>query len=95
MPVTDHPRLSVDSARQREHALTAIVLAQQDWPEVLRIAASASDIDQARAAVEARFGVDAEQATAMLDLQFGRLSEADRRRAREELDAVRTRLAGQ
>ena len=93
--MTDHPRLPPSGARQREHALSAVVLAQQEWAEVLRVTASAGDVGQSRAAVVERFGVDAEQATVMLDLQFGRVCEADRRLAQEELDAVRALLAGE
>jgi DNA gyrase subunit A len=78
--------------RGREHVLTAIFQAQQEWADVLALISDTANEDDARAAVRAGLGIDDAQASAVLSLSFRRVSAFDRERVQGELEELRRRV---
>jgi DNA gyrase/topoisomerase IV subunit A len=87
--VDDEHARWLKQARDREHVLTGILKAQDNWEETLRCIAGASDDAEAKRDVAERLGLDDGQATAVLDMQFRRLSQQSRARLTDELASVR------
>ena len=79
--------------RDRERVLAGIVQAQEDWPDMLSTISEATDADEAHEALQVRFGLDREQALAVLSVQFKRVSRFERQRVRDELEEVRRLLS--
>src|SRR4051812_15458332 len=79
-------------AAEREHIVAAVALGQQRWREVGEVIAQASDADDARRRIAAKFGLDDVQSAAVLDTQFRRLSGVDRNRISVELDELREEI---
>src|SRR3954453_18898422 len=59
--------------RERQHVVTALVLGQSHWPQVLEVIASCDEATEASTRLSAEFGLDQIQVTAVLDAQFRRL----------------------
>jgi DNA gyrase/topoisomerase IV subunit A len=61
---------------------------------LLPVLEAAESADEAEEALQDTFGFTREQALAVLDTQFRRVSRADRTRVSDELAALRTEIAG-
>lgn len=72
-------------ARDRAHVLVAILKAQDNWEATLARIAAATDDVSAKQAVADELALDEGQATAVLDMQFRRMSQHNRARLAEEL----------
>ena len=84
-------------ARERRHIISAIVRATASWADVLAVIAESPSAELARSSLQERFGLDEVQATALLDIQFRRVSGLERQRMEEQLtllDADIARLEG-
>lgn len=76
------PTLSeqIEQAASELHILDGVARALAEPVETLAVIAGADDVDDARAALKERFGLDDIQARAVLDLQFRRAPRAERDR---------------
>ena len=87
------PQLRLERARQREHVVSAVVRAQSEWPDILAALQVSESGDDATSVLQTRFEFTREQAMAVLDTQFRRVTRADRERVSDELVALRTEIA--
>jgi DNA gyrase subunit A len=87
------PEWLLAKASEREHIVVAVALAQERWRELGEIIVAASHPDDARRRIVAEFELDEVQATAVLDMQFRRISGADRDRTTKELDELRHHIS--
>ena len=88
------PQYRLEKAREREHVVVAIVRAQTEWRDILEVVEAAASPDAAQKALRTSFGFSREQATAVMDTQFRRVSYQDRTRIADELAALRAEIAG-
>ncbi len=85
-----------DEIRHREDRLRiyeALVRMAEDPRAVLDVWLAAHDSAAARAALRRRYGFDDVQATAVMDMQFRRLTYVDRQRIRDTHQEERKHLA--
>lgn len=94
--MTDHstPQYRLAKAREREHVVAAIVRAQTEWRDLLDVIEAADSADAAQEALQTSFGFSRQQAMAVMDTQFRRVSHQDRKRLADELAALRAEIAG-
>lgn len=81
------------AAERRLHIVEAVLLGVENWERVFRAAAAAADWKAAISAVSAAMQFDEIQATAVLDIQFRRVTQQDVQRLREELLELREEIA--
>ena len=81
-----------DAVLQRLEILDAVVAAIDRRIDVLETIASSPSADEARVRVCALLGVSEVAATAILDLQWRRFAQSERRRIAEECAEFRRRL---
>ncbi len=79
-------------AREREHILEGLKIAQDNIDEVIRIIRSSRGDNESRPRLMERFGLSEIQANAILAMRLGRLSELDREKLEEELREVLERI---
>ena len=84
-------RFDLRKAREREHLLQGLLIAQDNIDEVIRIIRSR--YDDAREALMARFGLDEIQAQAILDMRLKALQGLDREKLQAEYDELEERIA--
>ena len=72
-------------AREREHILEGLKIAQDNIDEVIRIIRSSRDDSESRPRLMERFGLSEIQANAILAMRLGRLSALDREKIEQEL----------
>lgn len=72
--------LEIQQAEDQLHIWDGIVRAIREPQVFVEVVLAAATTDSARTALQARFGVDELQATAMLDLQFRRATREDSER---------------
>lgn len=84
----------LEKAREREHVVSAIVRAQAEWRDILDALEQAESADEAQKTLQANSGFTREQALAVMDTQFRRISRLDRSRISDELVALRAEIAG-
>jgi DNA gyrase subunit A len=82
--VTRRTRFRRDKAAARVHVLEGLLVALDHLDEVIALIRSAETADAARGELQARYGLDEVQATAILDLQLRRLAALERQRLVEE-----------
>ena len=87
------PAWRLQMAIEREHVVAAIAMCQERWQEFGEVIAEASDAEDARRGLVTAFALDEVQATAVLDMQFRRISGLDRRRITDELTQLRSEVA--
>lgn len=75
----------LQKAKERRHIVSAIVSGLASWAEVLTVIADSPSAEAARAGLREKFGLDEVQATALLDIQFRRVTGVDRQRLSDEL----------
>ncbi len=75
--------VELQQTEARLHVLDGLGIAIQEARAVLDVVLEAADVDAARNAVQTRLGLDEIQANAVLDLQFRRTTELDRRKIEE------------
>ena len=88
------PEYRLRKAREREHVVVALEMAQQHWRSALELIEAAATVDEARVALCDAFGITSQQAIAVTETQFRRVSQADRSRISEELSQLRAEIAG-
>ena len=80
-------------AREREHVASAIARAQLEWRALLELVEEFTSADDARDALTQAFGFTDVQAMAVMDMQFRRVTHADRERIAMELVELRREIA--
>ena len=71
----------------RLDVLNAVVAVQDDVAGLVELVATARDRPEAAARLRERYGISAQGADAVLDMQLGRLTQVQRERIVEERDA--------
>jgi DNA gyrase subunit A len=80
-------------ARERTHILEAIVTGLAEWRAVGEILRESPDAADAVVALREALRLSEVQATAVLDMQFRRLTQQNRERISEELLSLRAYIA--
>ena len=80
-------------AREREHILEGLKIALDFIDEVISIIRSSKDQPQAKLNLMERFGLSEIQATAIVQMQLGRLSGLERQKIEDELAALKAKIA--
>ena len=89
--ITRRTKYDLKKAREREHLLQGLLIAQDNIDEVIRIIRSS--YDDARDNLMARFGLDEIQAQAILDMRLKALQGLDREKLEKEYDELEERIA--
>ena len=74
----------ITKAQTRAHILEGLRIALQNLDAVIKLIRAAADADEARQGLIEQFGLDQEQAQAILDMQLRRISSLERRKIDEE-----------
>ncbi|MDR2526150.1 MAG: DNA gyrase subunit A [Oscillospiraceae bacterium] len=80
-------------AREREHILEALLVAQDHIDEVISLIRASKSIPEARERLTERFDFDEIQANAIVQMQLGRLTGLERTKLEEEMAALRVQIA--
>lgn len=80
-------------AWEREHILEGLKIALDYIDEVIRILRNAKSIPEGKSQLMERFGLDDVQATAIVQMQLGRLTGLERTKIEEELAALLEKIA--
>ncbi len=86
-------KFDLGKAREREHILEGLKIAQDNIDEVIRIIRSGRDDNENRPRLMERFGLSEIQANAILAMRLGRLSGLDREKIENELAEIQRRIA--
>ncbi len=86
-------KFELGKAREREHILEGLKIAQDNIDEVIRIIRSGRDDNENRPRLMERFGLSEIQANAILAMRLGRLSGLDREKIENELAEIQRRIA--
>lgn len=89
--ITRRTEFDLRKAKEKEHILSALIVAVDNVDEVIRLIRGSENVEKAREALCVRFGFDEVQSQAILDMQLKRLTHlqiADLKREMEELKAL-------
>ena len=89
--ITRRTQYDLKKAKEREHLLEGLLIAQDNIDEVIRIIRSS--YDDARDNLMARFGLDEIQAQAILDMRLKALQGLDREKLEKEYAELEERIA--
>ena len=89
--ITRRTRYDLRKAKEREHLLQGLLIAQDNIDEVIRIIRQS--YDDARENLMARFGLDEIQAQAILDMRLKALQGLDREKLEKEYAELEERIA--
>lgn len=91
--VTRRSRYELRKAEEKAHILRGLVIALQNVDEVVQIIKTSKDTDTAKQRLEARFGLDAIQSQAILDMRLARLTSLETTKLEAELKETEARIA--
>jgi DNA gyrase subunit A len=91
--VTRRSRFELRKAEEKAHILRGLVIALQNIDEVVQIIKSSKDTDSAKQRLESRFGLDAVQSQAILDMRLARLTSLETTKLEAELRETEARIA--
>jgi len=91
--VTRRSRFELRKAEEKAHILRGLVIALQNIDEVVQIIKTSKDTDTAKQRLEARFGLDAIQSQAILDMRLARLTSLETTKLEAELREIEARIA--
>ena len=83
----------IKKAQVRAHILEGLRIALQNLDAVIKLIRAAADADEARQGLMEQFGLDQEQAQAILDMQLRRISSLERRKIDEEYQGLTKTIA--
>ena len=86
-------RYELRKAEERAHILEGYKIAQDNIDEVINIIRASKTVADAKVNLMERFGLSDEQATAIVQMQLGRLSGMEREKIEEELNQLLTKIA--
>jgi DNA gyrase subunit A len=91
--VTRRSRYELRKAEEKAHILRGLVIALQNIDEVVQIIKTSKDTDTAKQRLESRFGLDAIQSQAILDMRLARLTSLETTKLEAELKETEARIA--
>ncbi|MDR3313280.1 MAG: DNA gyrase subunit A [Oscillospiraceae bacterium] len=91
--ITRRTQFDLRKARERAHILEALIVAQDHIDEVISLIRSSKSIPEARASLTERFQFDEAQATAIVQMQLGRLTGLEREKLEAETAEIRAQIA--
>lgn len=80
-------------AKEREHILEGLKIAQDNIEEVIRIIRSHKTVQEGKEALMARFGLSEAQASAIVAMRIGQLAGLEREKIEEELRQILEKIA--
>ncbi len=86
-------KFDLKKAQDRAHILEGYVIAQDNIDEVVAILRRSKSIPEGKEALMERFALSDVQATAIVQMQLGRLTGMERDKILEELEAIRKKIA--
>ncbi len=86
-------RYRLRKAEERAHILSGLLIALSNLDEVIRIIRASDSVEDARAALIARFALDEIQANAILDMQLRRLAALERKKIEDEHAELMRKIA--
>jgi DNA gyrase subunit A len=91
--VTRRSRFELRKAEEKAHILRGLVIALKNIDEVVQIIKTSKDTDSAKQRLETRFGLDAIQSQAILDMRLARLTSLETTKLEAELAETEARIA--
>jgi DNA gyrase subunit A len=91
--VTRRSRYELRKAEEKAHILRGLVIALQNIDEVVQIIKTSKDTDTAKQRLETRFGLDAIQSQAILEMRLARLTSLETTKLEAELTETEARIA--
>jgi DNA gyrase subunit A len=91
--VTRRSKFELRKAEEKAHILRGLVIALANIDEVVQIIRSSKDTETAKQRLEMRFGLDAVQSQAIVDLRLGRLTSLETTKIEAELAETEARIA--
>lgn len=91
--ITRRTRFDLKKAKEREHILEGLKIAEDNIDEVIALIRSGKDDNDNRPRLMERFGLSEEQANAILAMRLGRLASLDRIKIENELDEIIKKVA--
>ena len=91
--VTRRSRFDLKKAEEKAHLLLGLMIALRNIDEVVRIIKAARDVDAARKALMARFGLDDVQSQAIVDMKLGKLTSLETEKLEAELKETEALIA--
>lgn len=90
--MTERPDPTGPTRRERYELLVAANLAQENAFEILALISRSKDRDEAAGRLRERYSLSPEQTELILTTPYKSMTQHDRARIREELDALRSEL---
>jgi DNA gyrase subunit A len=91
--VTRRARFELRKAEEKAHILRGLVIALANIDEVVQIIKSSKDTDSAKQRLETRFGLDAIQSQAIMEMRLARLTSLETTKLEAELKETEARIA--
>ncbi len=86
-------KFDLKKAQERAHILEGYIIAQDNIDEVVNILRHSKSIPEGKEALMERFSLSEAQATAIVQMQLGRLTGLERDKILEELNALRIKIS--
>ncbi len=91
--VTRRTIFFLKKAKIRAHILAGLIIALGSLDEVIDLIKKSKTTDEARTGLMSRFGLDADQANAILEMQLRRLTGLEQDKIKEEYDELKKKIA--
>lgn len=91
--VTRRTVFFLKKARQRAHILAGLIIALGSLDEVIELIKKSKTTEEARSGLMSRFGLDADQANAILEMQLRRLTGLEQDKIKAEYDELKQKIA--
>jgi len=91
--LTRRTQYDLRKAREREHILKALLIAQDNIDEVIAIIRSSKSIPESKERLQERFGFDEIQSTAIVQMRLGQLTGLERGKLEEEMAQLKLLIA--
>lgn len=91
--ITRRTKFELNKALARDHILEALIIAVDAIDEVIKIIRASRDVQDAKAALENRFGFDDIQSTAIVEMRLARLTNLQIEELRKEMAEIKTLIA--
>lgn len=86
-------KFELDQAKDRAHILEGLLIAIKNIDEVIKIIKSSASVSEAKLKLRSKFSLSEKQAQAILDMRLARLVNLEVNKLKEELEALKIRIA--
>lgn len=86
-------KFELDQAKDRAHILEGLLIAIKNIDEVIKIIKSSASVSEAKLKLRSKFVLSEKQAQAILDMRLARLVNLEVNKLKEELEALKIRIA--